>query len=62
MTYPLTVPAATTAPAAVPLYTADATTGMGAVNLASDWWLTVPTAAKAGTYTNTITLSIVSGP
>jgi hypothetical protein len=46
----------------VPLYTADATTGMGAVNLASDWWLTVPTAAKAGTYTNTITLSIVSGP
>jgi hypothetical protein len=35
---------------------------MGAVNLASDWWLTVPASAKVGTYTNTITLSIVSGP
>jgi hypothetical protein len=62
VTYPLTVPAAATPPAAVPLYTADATTGIGAVNLASDWWLTIPSTAKTGTYTDTITLSIVSGP
>lgn len=62
VTYPLTVPAASTAPTAVALYTADAATGEGAVDLASDWWLTIPATANAGTYTNTITLSIVSGP
>jgi hypothetical protein len=35
---------------------------MGTNNLASDWWLAIPASAHAGTYTNTITLSIVSGP
>ena len=62
VTYPMTVPANTSAPAAQPLYTADANTGEGAVNLASDWWVAIPSTATPGTYTNTITLSIVSGP
>ena len=62
VTYPMTVPANTAAPAAQPLYTADANTGEGAVNLASDWWVAIPSTATPGTYTNTITLSIVSGP
>jgi hypothetical protein len=30
--------------------------------LATDWWLPIPANAFAGTYTSTITLSIVSGP
>jgi hypothetical protein len=60
--YPLSVPAAATAPTPVNLYTADAATGIGGVNLASDWWLFVPGNAYAGDYTNTITLAIASGP
>ncbi len=62
VTYPLTVPAGASAPTAVPLYTADASSGEGAVDLDSDWWLTVPSAAATGSYTNTITLAINSGP
>ena len=62
VTYPMTVPANTSAPAAQPLYTADANTGEGAVNLASDWWVAIPSSATPGTYTSTITFSIVSGP
>jgi hypothetical protein len=39
-----------------------ATSGMGAITWATDWWLPIPANAYAGTYTSTITLSIVSGP
>jgi len=42
--------------------TADVGTGMGPVELATDWWLSVPANAYAGTYTATITLAAVSGP
>jgi YVTN family beta-propeller protein len=55
--YPLPV-------ASVPatIYSAAAGTGLGMVDLATDWWLDVPGAANAGTYTSTITLAISSGP
>jgi YVTN family beta-propeller protein len=60
--YPLTVPAGASAPAAVGLYAANSGTGLGAVDLASDWWLTIPASATAATYTSTISLAIASGP
>jgi hypothetical protein len=62
VTYPLSVPAGSSEPTPVDLYTAKASTGEGAVNLASDWWLSIPGSALAATYTSTISLAIVSGP
>jgi len=35
---------------------------MGAIDLTTDWWLPIPGNAYAGTYTDTITLTISSGP
>lgn len=60
--YPLDVPAAATAPTPVNLYTADASTGMGSIDLAANWWLSIPASALAASYSNTISLAIVSGP
>lgn len=62
VTYPLTVPAGTTAPTAAPFYSAANTTGIGATSIPLDAWLHIPGSAKAGTYSATITLSVVSGP
>lgn len=62
VTYPFTVPAATTAPTASACVSAADTTGLGAATVPLDAWLHVPGDAKAGTYSATITLSIVSGP
>jgi hypothetical protein len=61
VTYPVGIPGATS-PSPVVIYDAQAQSGLGAVQLASDWWLAVPAATLAGTYTNTITVSINSGP
>jgi hypothetical protein len=64
--YPVTIPTAcgtngtTCTPASVA--SAAATSGMGAITLATDWWLPIPANTFAGTYTSTITLSINSGP
>jgi DNA-binding beta-propeller fold protein YncE len=44
------------------LYAAGTSTGMGAIDLATDWWLSFPADAYAGTYTSTITVAIASGP
>ena len=38
------------------------TSGMGAITVATDWWLPIPASTYAGTYTDTITLTISSGP
>jgi hypothetical protein len=35
---------------------------MGAIVLTTDWWLDIPANTYAGTYTDTITLTISSGP
>jgi hypothetical protein len=35
---------------------------MGVIDLATEWWLTVPGNSLAGTYTSTFTLAMVSGP
>jgi hypothetical protein len=60
--YPYTVPAGSTAPSATVFYDANANSGMGTNNLATDWWLAVPSGSYAGTYTDTITVAITSGP
>jgi hypothetical protein len=44
------------------LATAAATSGLGAVNCTTDWWLNIPGNAYSGTFTDTITLSVASGP
>jgi hypothetical protein len=62
VTYPYSLPAATTAPTATKLYNAAANTGMGNQTVTVAWKLAVPGNAYAGSYTSTWTLSLVSGP
>ncbi len=62
VTYPVSVPAGATAPAAVKWYNASAGTGTGTITLTPTFSTTVPGNSFAGTYTSTITLSVVSGP
>jgi len=62
VTYPYTLPAASSAPAATKLYNATANTGIGKQTITPTWNLAVPGNALAGTYTSTWTLSLVSGP
>ena len=58
ITYPLTVPTGTPAP----LYTSNSASGTDDVSLALDWWTTTPANVPTGTYTNTITIAVASGP
>lgn len=62
--YPLTLPAGTTAPAAVTLVRAasGAYSGTGPINIDLGLAITVPGNARPGTYTSTWTLTMVSGP
>jgi hypothetical protein len=62
ITYPYTLPAAGTAPAATKLYNAAANTGMGNQTVTPTWRLAVPASTSAGTYTSTWTLSLASAP
>jgi hypothetical protein len=64
VSYPYTLPAATTAPTATKLFNASATTGMGNQSFSPTWTLAIPANAVAsGTaYTSTWTFSLVSGP
>ncbi len=68
-TYPVAITTASTSPTAVSVYSASAGSGLGAVTLggstAADplgWWIKVPANARAGSYTSTVTLAVVSGP
>jgi len=62
ITYPLTLPAGTTAPAAVKVFDATAATGAGPSTLALTAAIAVPASAYVGTYTSTWTFTIASGP
>jgi hypothetical protein len=58
---------AATAPTAVNIYDTAAATGLGSITigigaLPVGWWVNVPANTKAGTYTSTISLTLVSGP
>lgn len=62
VTYPLTVPAGSTAPTAVEFYNASTNSGMGKFTVTPTVSITIPANTFAGTYTSTITLAAVSGP
>ncbi len=62
VTYPLTVPAGTLAPAAVSFYNAALNTGMGDFTVTPTFQVAVPANAYAGNYSSTVTLTIASGP
>jgi len=58
----LAVPAATVAPTAVKFLNAANLTGLGTTNVNATVSVVVPANVFAGTYTSTVTVSIVSGP
>jgi hypothetical protein len=60
--YPLTVPAATTAPTAVKLFNATASTGLGRFTITPSINVTIPGNSYAGSYSSTLTIAAVSGP
>ncbi len=60
--YPVTLPAAATAPTAVKLYDAAAATGAGPTNITLTFKTTIQANAFKGSYTSTWTFSINSGP
>jgi hypothetical protein len=69
VTYPVVITSAATSPAPSTVYDATAATGIGPVTLGGSaavnpvgWWVNVPGYAPAGTFTSTVTVSIVSGP
>jgi len=64
VSYPYTLPAATTAPTATKLFNASASTGMGDQAFTPTWTLAIPAnaVASATAYTSTWTFSLVSGP
>jgi len=62
VSYPYTLPAAASAPAATKVFNAAVNTGQGNQTVTVTWSLAVPSTAQPGTYTSTWTLSLVSGP
>jgi hypothetical protein len=60
--YPLTIPAAATAPTAVKVYNAAADTGAGPVTVTPTISMAVPSSAASGGYTSTWTFTEASGP
>ena len=62
ITYPVTMPAAATAPAAIKLFNSAATTGLGRFTITPTIDVTIPGNAYAGTYSSTITVAAISGP
>lgn len=62
ISYPLTVPAAATAPAAVSFYNAALNTGMGDFTVTPTIAVAVPANTYAGNYSSTVTITIASAP
>jgi hypothetical protein len=60
--YPVAVPAGATAPTAVKFFNAAANSGLGKFTITPTVSVFVPQNTIAGTYTSTLTVSIVSGP
>jgi hypothetical protein len=60
--YPLTVPAAASAPAAVKVFNSAANTGMGKLTITPTVNVAIPGNSYASTYTSTLTVAAVSGP
>jgi hypothetical protein len=62
VSYPIAVPAGTTAPAAVKFFNAATSTGMGRFTVTPTVNVSIPGNSFAGTYTSTVTIAAVSGP
>jgi hypothetical protein len=62
ISYPVTIPAGTSAPSAVKIFDASSGSGAGPVDLSFTAALKVPGNARVGTYTSTWTLTLSSGP
>ena len=62
ISYPVTVPAGTTAPMGAKVFDAAGGSGAGPVNVSLTAALNVPGNARSGTYTSTWTLTLSSGP
>ncbi|MDQ8047024.1 MAG: hypothetical protein AAGC46_05970, partial [Solirubrobacteraceae bacterium] len=60
--FPVTLPAATTAPAATKVYNATVGSGSGQVNLGMSFSLQIPGRTHVGTYTSTWTFTLATGP
>ncbi len=68
-TYPVVINTAVSSPAAFTIYDTSAATGLGVMTIGGSaaanpagWWVKVPASARAGSYTSTVTLTMVSGP
>jgi len=62
VTYPVVVPAGATPPTAVKFFNAAASTGLGSFTVTPTVGVFVPATTFAGSYSSTLTVSIVSGP
>src|SRR5947209_3563388 len=62
ISYPLVIPAGNPVPSSVKFFDAALHSGLAAFNLLMMVNVTIPTNAKSGTYTSTITLKIANGP
>ncbi|HTU71921.1 MAG TPA: hypothetical protein VMG38_00240 [Trebonia sp.] len=67
--YPVAITTASASPVPSSIYDAQANSGLGVTTLGGassadpvGWWLNVPADAAAGSYSSTVTVSIVSGP
>lgn len=61
--YPVAITTAASSPAAVKVFDAAASTGLGQMTVSNiGWWVAVPASSLAGTYTSTITFEVNSGP
>jgi len=62
ISYPLVIPADRTPPPPVKFFNAAVRSGLGVFSLMMMVNVTVPSSAKAGTYTSTVNLTISNGP
>jgi hypothetical protein len=68
-TYPVVITTGAISPDAFTIYNATANTGVGVITVGGHnathpigWWIQVPGSALAGSYTSTLTFTLVSGP
>jgi hypothetical protein len=66
-TYPVAITTAASAPAPATIYDTSAGTGLGSITIGIGaspvgWWVNVPSNARSGTYTATVSLQVLTGP
>ena len=68
-TYPVAITTAAASPTPATVFSAPASSGLGPVLIGGSsavspvgWWISVPGSARAGAYTSTVTIAVVSGP